>query len=358
MFIKISLECEDANSLGHLTNSVALTIAHCRAPSRMESMYDLIGAPFDLCGPVLGSRLGPAAVRLVGVVEELRELGIEIIDQGDAFEMNSRTPSDLEARAVEAMPAYRALKSKVSQSYAGGRTPIVVSGDHSLALATISAAMAEYGDDLAVLWVDAHMDLNTPGSSPSGNIHGMPVAAIMRMDSGNQINDSQTGAMKIWPKILEEIVPGKGLRASRMAWIGLRDVDSGEVSNYKAIGGTNALTMQDVDRIGIRGAIEDIKKWLDTCGAKKLWVSFDVDAFDPLLAPGTGTKVRGGLTYREGHFIAESINEYLSASSEMSLAGVDVVEVNPMTDRAGETAQVACEWLCSLLGRKIMGDRN
>lgn len=320
-------------------------------------MYELIGAPFDLCGPVLGSRLGPTAVRLVGVLDELRDLGVEISDAGDAFELNSRAPRDLRDRALAALPTYQTLKLKVVESYGRNAIPIVVSGDHSLALATISAALEEYGDDLAVLWVDAHMDINTPASSPSGNLHGMPVAALMRMESGEMTRESQEGAMTIWPGILSSVVPAPGLSASRMAWVGLRDVDSGEVANYRAVEGQNAYTMQDVDRLGINGVMSRIEAWLRECGAKKLWVSFDVDAFDPLLAPGTGTKVRGGLTYREGHFVAESICELVSGSSDLSLAGVDIVEVNPMTDRAGETAQVACEWLCSLLGRRIMGDR-
>lgn len=324
-------------------------------PSRIRGMVELIGAPFDLCGPVLGSRLGPTAMRLLGVESKLRRLGVEIADVGDAFELGSGAPVDGRVRAREAVVAYRALKAKVLESYGRGATPVVVSGDHSLALATISAALEVYGEDLAVLWIDAHMDLNTPSTSPSGNLHGMPLGAVMRLAPGVERYESQAGAFEVWPTLLSEVVPSIGLAGTKAAWVGLRDVDPGEVANYRAVGGEYAYTMQDVDRLGISGVMSLIPAWLAQVGATKLWVSFDVDALDPLLAPGTGTTVRGGLSYREGHYVAEYLYEFFKSSLDVSLAGVDVVEVNPMTDRAGETAQVATEWLGSLFGESIMG---
>lgn len=320
-------------------------------------MVELIGAPFDLCGPVLGSRLGPMAMRLTEVVARLQELDVEIEDVGDAFPLAAGSPSDGVERAEAALRVYPTLKAAVQESIGRGAVPLVVSGDHSLALATISGALEVYGEDLAVLWVDAHMDLNTPGTSPSGNLHGMPVGALLRLEAGEQRFEAQTGAFQVWDRVLKRVVPGRGLGANRVAWVGLRDVDSGEVRNYRAANAGPAMTMQDVDRMGISGVMEAVFFWLESIGAKKLWVSFDVDSLDPLLAPGTGTKVRGGLTYREGHVVAESICEYLRNSPTVSLAGLDVVEVNPMTDQAGQTAKVATEWLCSLFGMTIMGDK-
>lgn len=318
-------------------------------------MIELIGAPFDLCGPVLGSRLGPTAMRLLGVVTQLQKLGVEITDGKDAFALDAVAPGDKVERARAAVRAYRALKGKVGEVYERGNTPLVVSGDHSLALATISAAIEEHGDDLAVLWIDAHMDLNTPGSSPSGNMHGMPLGALLRLEAGTQTVEDQSGAFEVWPSILSEVVPASGLKAKNVAWVGLRDVDEGEVTNYQAIEGRSAFTMQDVDRVGINGVMALVTEWLMECGAKKLWISFDVDSLDPLLAPGTGTKVRGGLTYREGHFVAEYLGEMIRVLKMVELAGIDVVEVNPMTDEKGATAQVAVEWLRSLFGETILG---
>ena len=176
----------------------------------------------------------------------------------------------------------------------------------------------------------------------------------MRLEAGVQKHEGQAGAFEVWPEILGDVVPANALAMNKVAWIGLRDIDPGEVANYKAAGGEYAYTMQDVDRMGINGMMGMIPAWMETCGATKLWVSFDVDSLDPFLAPGTGTKVRGGLTYREGHFVAEALREYLDVETKVELAGMDVVEVNPMSDRAGETADVATEWLCSFFGKTIM----
>lgn len=299
--------------------------------------------------------MGPTAMRLLGIVDRLKDLGVDIVDGGDAFVMNAKAPVDKRDRAHAAVRAYSVLKERVAKSYAAGKTPLVVSGDHSLAIPTVSAALEKYGRGLAVLWIDAHMDLNNPTSSPSGNLHGMPLGALMRLEPGLQTNDDQAGALTVWPSILSDIVPQPGLQAGQVAWVGLRDVDPGEVENYKNAGCEHAFTMQDVDRMGINAVMAQVFLWLEESGAEALWVSFDVDSLDPLLAPGTGTKVRGGLTYREGHFVAELLCEYFQFNPKLELAGLDVVEVNPMTDRAGETALVASEWLCSFFGQTIMG---
>lgn len=319
-------------------------------------MVHLIGAPFDLCSPTLGSRLGPIAVRMTGLGNSLTRLGIAWEDRGDISEVDAEIP-DYQSRIESAIPVYRDLRDRVAQSMKGGAIPLVIGGDHSLAIGSISGALKVHGSDLGVLWIDAHMDMNTPESSPSGNIHGMPLAALAGMSTGLSNNPEQAAILDgVWKVILSDVVPATRLDLTKTAWIGLRDVDAGEVENWKKMNAGPALTMQDVDRDRVSGVMEAIDEWAHRAGIKKLWISFDVDSLDPLFAPGTGTKVRGGLTYREGHLIAELLCEMFRDSERpMTLVGLDVVEVNPLTDQAGETARMANEWVASLFGNTIMG---
>jgi arginase len=218
--------------------------------------------------------------------------------------------------------------------------------------------LENYGEDLCVLWIDAHMDLNTPETSPTGNLHGMPLAVLTKMVR-SKIDSTKPDwldtSLATW-KSLEEIVPEHCLRKDGIAWLGLRSVDEGEVSNFGNLDGSLALTMQDIDQFGLNESMNKLKNWIVDSGCKYIWISFDVDVLDPIFAPGTGTAVRGGLTYREGHFIAETLNEWLFGKGlECKLAGLDLVEVNPLCDQGNETARMANEWLCSLFGRRIMG---
>ncbi|MDK3162269.1 arginase [Kamptonema cortianum] len=320
-------------------------------------MVELIGAPFDLCGPYLGSRLGPSAVRLLGLEDSLRALQMEVKDGGDAFAPLGGSPSDYGEKLKHAVSAYSSLKVRVGESLASGNLPLVIGGDHSLAMGSISGALEHFGSEsLAVLWIDAHMDLNTPSTSGSGNFHGMPLAALCRFEAGDQGEGDHPAGWWAWDQILREICPNPGLGLGRIGWIGLRDVDAGEVANYHRLTERQAYTMQDIDHDGIANILDKIDAWLLKSGATKVWISFDVDSLDPNLAPGTGTKVRGGLTYREGHFLAELLHEMLfKANKPYSLAGLDVVEVNPMSDQAGQTAIVANEWVASFFGKTIMG---
>ncbi|HXH60982.1 MAG TPA: arginase family protein, partial [Fimbriimonadaceae bacterium] len=215
-------------------------------------------------------------------------------------------------------------------------------------IGSIAGALRKYGDGLAVLWVDAHMDLNTPDTSPSGNLHGMSLAALsgLKPQSSSALDEE-------WMFLLEEIVGEPFLSPQNIAWLCLRDVDEGEVANSKLLPGCLPLTMQDVDQDRIVGCLQKIFDHFQKGGAKALWVSFDVDSLDPLFAPGTGTAVRGGLTYREGHLIAETLHEFFEGSS-VKLAGLDIVEVNPLVDRNNETANVAMEWALSFFGKTIL----
>ena len=229
----------------------------------------------------------------------------------------------------------------------------MLGGDHSIAVGSIAGALRQYKRDLAVLWVDAHVDINTPEVSPSGNLHGMPLAALSGLKS------KARGAQKRQWDALAKIVGPDKLDPNKLAWIGLRDVDKGEVQNIKRVPGAMPLTMQDVDVLGVTGALHKVFAHFKKARAKALWVSFDVDCLDPVFAPGTGTAVRGGFTYREGHLIAETLYALFNGkNSPLKFAGLDVVEVNPLADTNNETAIVAMEWTLSLFGKTILNPED
>lgn len=308
-------------------------------------MIDLIGVPFDHCGRLSGSRMGPITVRLEGLIDALARLGVSVADQGDIVPVDSVRLTSRDEKYAAAVPVYQALSNSVEASCRRNHVPLVLGGDHSLAIGSVSGALRAFGAGLGVLWIDAHMDLNTPETSPSGNLHGMPLAALTRLSSPGS---------PVWEQILNSIVPVSGLEGSHLAWLGLRDVDQGEVQNLGRLPGAVAMTMKDVDRSGMPGCLDRLRQWIIETGMTHLWVSFDVDSLDPLFAPGTGTAVRGGLTYREGHLIAETLSQWIHEDKIVRLAGLDVVEVNPMQDSHDETAKVAVEWVSSLFGKDIL----
>lgn len=313
-------------------------------------MIDVIGVPFDLCGKRLGSRLGPAALRLAGLMGVLSDLGLENEDLGDV-PVGAEDGAEGLRNFKPYLKCLKTLKSRTIESLAKGAVPLVMGGDHSIAAGSVSGALEMFDGDLALLWIDAHADANTPGSSTSGNMHGMPIAGLQGYASG-----ASGKADDQWNRLLSEIVPASRLHPERCAWYGLRDVDPAERDLIRRTPGDLAITMQDVDRKGVVETMRQFDSWLRNTGAKHLWISFDVDALDPILAPGTGTAVRGGLTYREAHLIAELLREFLDAPGcPYSLVGLDVVETNPLFDSNNETAKMAVEWVGSLFGKSILG---
>lgn len=313
-------------------------------------VVELIGAPFDGCGRREGSRLGPAALRLAGVVPTLTSLGLQVTDRGD-LPIGTLVNRPGLRNFSTALPIYRGLKNLIAQAVGEGSVPLMFGGDHSLAIGSIAGAIEATQGDLAVLWIDAHADYNTPGSSPSGNLHGMPLGALVRADDPRDCVEARD-----WATLLEDVVPNPGLMPSRIAWIGLRDVDSAEAARIKQSTGAYVATMSDIDRHGMNRSLEDLGNWLKRQGARNLWVSFDVDVLDPILAPGTGTAVRGGFTYREMHLLGEVLHEWLAeADCPYRLCGVDLVETNPLYDTSNETARTAVEWVGSLFGKTILG---
>ncbi len=318
----------------------------------LAEMIKILGVPFDKCGRLAGSRLGPGALRVAGLLEALESLGFEARDEGDLAQPKARPAGGGIPYFREAVEVAHGLSGWTSGVIEAGDFPVVLGGDHSISIGSVSGALKRFGDRLAVLWVDAHADLNTPATSPSLNLHGMSLAALM----GFEVHEGP--AMDDWSELLETIVPTLRLTPNRTAWYGLRDVDKGERSHIRASKGCLPLSMHDVDRYGVSATVTKFDRWMRESGAEALWVSFDVDAMDPVLAPGTGTAVRGGLSYREAHLLAELLHESLVAPEcPYRLVGLDVVETNPTRDRSNETATTAVEWVASLFGKTILGER-
>lgn len=318
-------------------------------------MIEIVGVPFDKCGKYPGSALGPHGIRFAELERTLAEFGFHIPPDRDVDLAWASPKSDSRGLKAfgEALEVYKALKAHVGGILAKTDTiPLVLGGDHSISIGSMAAAVEHYGEELGVLWIDAHADINSATSSPSGNIHGMPLGALTeRPAEGEGVKVEQ------WNQLLSEVV-SKRLDPSHIAWIGLREVDEGEADYIYKCTGSFPTTMQDLDEVGLQRIMVGLKKWIEKRGIKHLWISFDVDVLDPVLAPGTGTTVRGGLTYREGHHLAENLSEMVFGDHKcVNLAGMDIVEVNPLRDINNVTAREAVEWLASLLGKRILRTR-
>jgi len=314
----------------------------------------LIGVPFGLGGKRLGASLGPAALRFAGMQRQLERLAPAVRDRGDVEVPRSVEPQQ-RGEGIGYFDAVFAnlieTRKLVMQCLQEGDIPLMLGGDHSLAIASISTALEQFDKQLGVLWIDAHADLNTPDTSPSMDLHGMPLAALCGLPCGKCEPPSQ----EQWDKLLQAMVPQKRLQHTNIVWIGLRDVDPGERERILAWEPEQAVTMHEIDRYGIASMVRHAVRVLSYSRVSKLWVSLDVDVLDPLVAPGTGTGVRGGFSYREAHLLAELLYDALSAfDAPFELAGIDIAEVNPVMDRENETAAMAVEWVMSLFGKRIM----
>jgi arginase len=291
----------------------------------------------DLGSGRRGVDMGPSAIRIAGLDQRLQELGHKVVDEGDLAIKNIEVlkVGDLKARYLaEITRASRALADKVVRVMRRGHFPLVLGGDHSIAVGTVSG-IARWARPLkkriGILWVDAHSDINTPSTSPSGNIHGMPLAALLGMPP------RELGAIGgRFPKV----------EPANIALVGIRSVDEGERRHLKRLG-VNVYTMPDIDRQGIHAIMKDALANV-TAGTDLVHVSFDLDSVDPSLAPGVGTPVKGGLDYREAHLIMESI----AAAGVMT--SLEVVEVNPILDDRNTSAVFAVELIQSAFGKKIL----
>src|SRR5581483_415949 len=290
----------------------------------------VIGAGLDLGAGRRGVDMGPSAIRYAGLQERIEGLGRACVDWGDvdAALPESTEVGDPRARYLDAIKrSCGRVASLVHDARREGLLPLVLGGDHSIAIGTLGGLARASGPG-AVLWVDAHGDLNRPETSPTGNVHGMPLAAALGVAS-EWFGD---GA---WPTPSVE----------RAALVGVRSLDAGE---RELIGGLEArvFTMSDIDRGGLERAMVDALAYVE--GAAFVHLRLDLDVVDPLIAPGVGTPVPGGLSYREAHLVAE-----LVAESGL-LDSLELVEVNPVLDRANATGVLAVELAASALGARIL----
>ena len=293
----------------------------------------IIGVAIDLGAGTPGVSLGPSAIRYAGVTERLTKIGYDIKDEGDILANKPISPltDGIKLRYLDEVTRVNTeLCNKVSKVMSEGRFPLVLGGDHSIAIGTI-AGVLQNKKNLGVIWFDAHGDINTEETSPSGNIHGMPVAVSLGYGHERLISIGGKDAK---------------LQADKLVFIGCRDLDAGERKVLKELGIT-VFTMHEVDRYGMTEVIERAIKIAGN-GTDGIHVSFDLDSMDPVYVEGTGTRVPGGLTYRESHLALEMI-----ALSE-KLVSAEFVEVNPIIDNNNQTAKTAVALMGSLLGEWLI----
>lgn len=275
--------------------------------------------------------MGPSAMRYAGLEERLASLGFRVRDHGnvEAAIPEATSLQDERARFLpEIKQTCERIAAKVAEEVQAGAVPLVLGGDHSVAMGTLGGLASVHGPG-GVLWIDAHSDINTPETSPSGNVHGMPLAAALGL-AGDVF------ASEAWP--LPAVDP------KRVALLGIRQLDDAERRLLREAD-VRVFSMSEIDRIGVERAMHEALDRIS--GPGFVHVSLDMDALDPELAPGVGTPVRGGLTYREAHLALELV-------AESGLAGsLEVVEVNPVLDRENTTALTAVELVASALGKTI-----
>ena len=297
-----------------------------------EQRVAIIGAALDLGAGRRGVDMGPSAIRYAGLEERLRSFGCDCVDRGNVETAVLEATPEHDERA-RYLPEIEAACGRVAQLVADAvgesYLPLVLGGDHSIAMGTLSG-MARAAGTGGVLWIDAHGDLNTPADSPSGNVHGMPLAAALG-DAGELFAADGWAFPAVDP--------------ARVALVGVRSLDDGERERIRRLG-LKVFTMSEIDRIGIERAMREAL--VHVAGPGFVHVSLDMDALDPEYAPGVGTPVRGGLSYREAHLALELVAESEVASS------LEVVEVNPILDRQNETGALAVELVASALGKTIL----
>ncbi|MEY7848047.1 arginase [Natrarchaeobius sp. A-rgal3] len=306
----------------------------------MDATVRIIGVPMDYGANRRGVDMGPSAIRYGGLADELEQAGVGPIDAGDV-----RVPR-AEERDPDADPPRRGdakflreiedvctrLANRVAETLAAGEFPLVLGGDHSVAIGSMNGSSREA--NLGAIWFDAHADLNTPETSPSGNVHGMPLGALLGRDVFGEMPWAHAPAV----------------REDAIAYVGLRSIDERErelVRNSEM----TAFTMADIDERGMTAVVEDALA-VATDGTDGVHVSLDLDWLDPSAAPGVGTPVRGGVTYREAHAALEAVSR--RHDRDGVLRSMDVVEVNPILDERNETATLAAELTASAFGKRIL----
>lgn len=292
----------------------------------------IIGVPADLGASRRGTDMGPSAIRYAKLREQLADLGHDVVDLGNlhAPVAETRQAGDRLKYLPEIEAICNELADTVASTLRAGSLPLVLGGDHSISMGTV-AGVARVRPAVGLIWMDAHGDFNTPETSPTGNIHGMPLAAITGRGESSLVDLGGAGPT---------------VAAADVALVGLRDLDEIERGALRE-SGVHVFTMKEVDRLGIARVMEQAI----ACSARDgrhVHVSFDVDVLDPRYAPGVGTPVPGGLTYREAHLALE-----LLADAGV-LGSLEFVEVNPILDQENETARLAVGLAASALGKRIL----
>lgn len=298
---------------------------------------DIIGFPMDLGADHRGVDMGPSALRIAGIESKLENLGYSVSDLGDIVIQNQERQKVKNPNLKyldEIVKRTESLARKVEKSLSAGHFPLCLGGDHSMAIGSVSGISSFCKTnkiELGMIWIDAHADLNTEETTPSGNIHGMSVASLLGFG-----NSRLTNLHGFLPK----------LKPENVVMIGLRSVDPGERELIKKIN-LKSFTMTEIDRKGIGFIIDKSLRDLKS-RVGHIHVSFDVDSIDPSIAPGVGTPVSGGLNYREAHLLMETIAECGCMSS------LEVAEVNPILDNKNRSAEITAELIASGLGQRIL----
>lgn len=297
----------------------------------------IIGVPMDLGAANRGVDMGPSAIRIAGLSHKLKRLGYDVVDLG-----NLSVPIAEVLQIADPKIKYLPEVAQVSEQMADrvetaaeeGAIPLILGGDQSISVGSIAGIASHYhkrNEKIGVIWFDAHGDMNTPETTPSGNIHGMPYAASMGMGV-----EALTHIKGFAPKV----------EGSHCALLGARSLDEGERENIRR-SGLHVFTMRNIDERGIRSVVEEAIN-IASNGTAGIFVSLDMDFFDPIESPGVGTPVMGGATFREGHLAMEMI------ADTQRLIGLEVVEVNPVLDTHNRTAEFAVGLICSAFGQRIL----
>lgn len=319
-------------------SAVPMTIAPGGTQALPTREIRLIGVPLDMGASRRGVDMGPSAVRVAGIEKRLEALGHRVTDGGnirveivETQAMGSKSARYLKEIAETCTRTAEAVEAALEQD----AIPLVLGGDHSLAAGSASGVAEFYrrrNQKIGVVWIDAHADINTPETSPSGNVHGMPLSALLGL--GPQPLSNIYGFA---PKVAPE----------NAVLIGVRDIDPAERENIRRAGVAEVYTMRDIDERGMRAVMEEALRAAGR-GTAGYHVSLDMDWIDPEDAPGVGTPVRGGATYREAHLAMEIIADH------GRLLSFEIVEVNPVIDEHNRTADLAVELACSIFGKKIL----
>lgn len=297
----------------------------------MGKNISILGVQMDYGQTRRGVNMGPSAIRYAGLIEILQELEHTVIDLGDVSMITATEHEDnLSLKNIKEVEAVcMQLAKKVDDIVSNQSFPLILGGDHSIAIGTLAGLGTHYSN-MGLIWFDAHGDANTPETTPSGNIHGMPLAASLGIGE-KRLTDLYGYSPKV--------------KAENIVMIGLRDLDNGEKKFFKEKG-IKVYTMQEVDRLGMTKVMTETIEYLKDKEAVHL--SLDLDGLDPIYAPGVGTPVNGGITYREGHLAMEMLHE------SGIITSAEFVEVNPILDERNRTAIVAVELICSLLGKTLL----